>query len=283
MEGGLCALVMTTLGISNSFFIQHLVDSVLVRGEVRLLNALGLGMVLLVVFRVLFGLLRQCLLNHVSRRIDVALMSGYGRHLLGLPMQFFEMRRVGEILSRFHDAGKVRDAISGATTTVLVDGVMVIGMIVVLWLYDLPLALVSTAFIPLLVGGVLVHQPFLLRRSREAMENSAQLSAHLVENVSGVETIKTFGASAAHGEEADLRLARLIKSIRSLQRLGMSTSTLGTIVTTLAGIVVLWYGGTRVISGALTIGQLMFFSSLLGYLLGPLERLAGLNQTVKRS
>jgi ATP-binding cassette, subfamily C, bacteriocin exporter len=148
-EAALCALVMTVLGIANSYFIQHLVDSVLVRNETRLLNALGIGMVLLVVFRVLFSLLRQCLVCFVARRIDVALMSGYGRQLLGLPMPFFETRRVGEILSRFHDAGKVRDAISGVVTTVLVDGVMVAGMIVVLWLYDLPLAAAATAFVPL--------------------------------------------------------------------------------------------------------------------------------------
>ena len=280
-EAAICALFMMVLGIGNSFFIQHLVDSVLVRQETKLLNALGIGMVLLVVFRVLFGLLRQYLLNHVSRKVDVALMSGYGRHLLGLPMHFFEMRRVGEIISRFHDAAHVRDAISGATTTILVDGVMVIGMFVTLWLYDLQLALVSTAFVPLLVGSVLLHQPFMLRRSREAMEHGAQLSAHVVENVSGVETIKAFGAERARAEEADLFLVRVMKSVRSLQRLGTSMSTLGMIVTALAGIVVLWFGGYRVMSGALTIGQLMFFSSLLGYLLGPLERLAGINQHVQ--
>ncbi len=281
LEAAVCALVMTVLGIANSYFIQHLVDSVLVRNETRLLNALGIGMMLLVVCRVLFGLLRQCLVCFVARRIDVALMSGYGRHLLGLPMSFFEMRRVGEILSRFHDAAKVRDAISGAVTTVVVDGVMVAGMVVVLWLYDLPLAMVSTAFVPLLVGSILLHQPFLLRRSREAMESSARLSAHLVENVSGVETIKTFGVERARAEEADLYLVRLMNTVRSLQRLATSTSTLGMIVTTVAGLAVLWYGGYRVMGGALTIGQLMFFSSLLGYLLGPLERLAGVNQTVQ--
>jgi ATP-binding cassette subfamily B protein len=281
IEAALCALVMTVLGMANSYFIQHLVDSVLVRSETRLLNALALGMVLLLVFRVLFSLLRQCLVCFVARRIDIALMSGYGRHLLGLPMPFFEMRRVGEILSRFHDAAKVRDAISGAVTTVFVDGVMVAGMVVVLWLYDLPLAAVATAFVPLLVGSILLHQPFLLRRSRETMEHSAQLSAHLVENVSGVETIKTFGVERARAEEAELYQVRLMKSIRSLQRLATSSSTLGMMVTSVAGLAILWYGGHRVMSGALTIGQLMFFSSLLGYLLGPLERLAGVNQTVQ--
>jgi ATP-binding cassette subfamily B protein len=277
LESSLCALLMTVLGVLSSFFIQHLVDSVLVRGEWRLLNALGVGMVLLALFKVLFGLLRQYLLSYVARKVDLALMSGYGRHLLGLPLRFYEMRRVGEILSRFHDAAKVREAISGTTTAVLVDGVMVAIMAVVLWMYDLPLAMVATAFVPLLVGGIMIHQPFILRRSRDAMEQSALLSAHLVENVSGVETVKAFGVERARAEEADTYLVRVVQSVLGLQKCGMSMGTLGLLVTGLAGVVVLWYGGHRVISGALTIGQLMFFSSLLGHLLGPLERLAGIN------
>jgi ATP-binding cassette subfamily B protein len=276
-EGAVCALLMTALGLADSFFVQHLVDSVLVRQEVRLLNALGIGMLLIVLFRVLFGLLRQYLLNHVARKIDLSLMSGYGRHLLGLPLRFFEMRRVGEILSRFHDAAKVREAISGTATTLVVDGVLVTITAVALWVYDVPLALVATAFIPLLAASVLVHQPFILRRAREAMEHSAQLSAQVVENVSGVDTVKAFGAERARADGADDHLVRVVRSVQSLQRCGMSMSTLGLAMTGLASVVVLWYGGHRVMSGALTIGQLMFFSSLLGHLLGPLERLAGVN------
>ena len=80
-----CALLMTVLGVSTSYFIQHLVDSVLVRSEGRLLNALGVGMVLIVVFRTLFGLLRQYLVAHVGRKVDLALISGYARHILQAP------------------------------------------------------------------------------------------------------------------------------------------------------------------------------------------------------
>ena len=86
---------MTLLGISTSYFVQHLVDSVLVRGEARLLNALGVGMLVIVVFRTLFGVLRQYLLAHVARKIDLTLIAGYTRHILALPMRFFEMRRGG--------------------------------------------------------------------------------------------------------------------------------------------------------------------------------------------
>ena len=106
---------MTVLGVFASYFIQHLVNSVLVRSERGLLNALSVGMVLIVLFKALFGPLRQYLVAHVGRKVDLALVSGYARHILRLPLPFFDMRRVGEILSRVHDADKVREAISGAT------------------------------------------------------------------------------------------------------------------------------------------------------------------------
>jgi ATP-binding cassette subfamily B protein len=280
-EAFFCALLLTVLGISTSYFIQHLVDSVLPRNDARLLNALGLGMMLIVLFRTLFSGLRQYLLAHVGRKVDLVLIAGYTRHILQLPLPFFEMRRVGEILSRINDAAKVREAISGTTTTAVVDGTLVLLLLVVLWLYDVPLALVATAFVPLLVISVLAHHPLSRRRSREAMEHAAQFSAVQVENVTGVETVKAFGVEPVRAEEGELRLVRLVQSLFSLQKLSLSTSAVGMFVTASAGILILWYGGHRVIGGALTIGQLMFFYSLLGSLLDPLERLAAVNLKIQ--
>ena len=281
VEAFSCALLMTLLGISTSFFIQHLVDSVLVRGEVRLLNALGIGMIFIVLFRTLFGVLRRYLLAHMGRKIDLSLVSAYTSHILRLPAKFFEMRQVGEILSRVNDAGKVQAAISGTTLTILVDGVMVVLSLTVLWLYDVRLALVCTAFVPLLVASVVAFHPAIKRRSRQAMEQAAQLSAHLVEDISGVDTVKAFSLERARAQEGESRLVRVVQTGFSLQKLGISMGTVGVLVNGIAGIVVLWYGGHRVIDGALTIGQLMFFSSLLGYLLGPMERLAGVNLQIQ--
>jgi ATP-binding cassette subfamily B protein len=281
VEAALCALLMTVLGVATSYYVQHLVDSVLVRNETRLLNALGVGMLLVILFRTLFGLLREYLLAHVSRKIDLALIAGYARHVLHMPMRFFEMRRVGEILSRVHDAAKVREAVSSTATTAVVDGLLVVLLSALLWVYDVQLALVASAFIPLLLASVLVHHPAVKRRSREAMEASSAVSAHLIEDVNGVETIKAQGAEQIRAEMGEGRLVELLRGIFALQKLGMSMNAVALLVTTLASVVVLWYGGHRVMAGALTIGELMFFYSLLGYLLGPLERLAGVNLKIQ--
>jgi ATP-binding cassette, subfamily C, bacteriocin exporter len=216
-------------------------------------------------------MLRQYLVAPVGRKVNLTFMAGYARHILGLPLRFFEMRQVGEILSRVNDAAKVREAISGTTLTAVVDSTLVVLLVVVLWLYDGPLALMATAFVPLLVLSGIAHHPAARRRSREAMEHTAQLSAHLVEDVTGVETVKGLGAERQRAEEGERRLVRLVQSLFALQTLGISMNTLGTCITAMAGVVILWYGGHRVIDGAVSIGQLMFFYSLLGYLLEPLQ------------
>ena len=152
-------------------------------------------------------------------------------------MRFFETRRVGEILSRVNDAAKVREAISGTTMTAVVDGTLVLLMTVILLLYDVPLALVATAFVPLLVLSVAVHHPASRRRAREAMEHAAKLSSHLVEDVSGVETVKAFGIERVRAEEGEERLVGFVQSVFALEKLGLSMNALGMFLTALAGVV----------------------------------------------
>lgn len=276
-EAFVCGLLLTILGLSTSFFIQHLVDSVLVHAQARLLNALAVGMLCLIVFRCLFGALRQVLLVHVGRKVDLGLISGYARHVLRQPARFFEMRRVGEILSRVNDALKVRQAVGGTALGAMVDATLVTVVMTVLFLYDWKLGLIAGAFIPVLLAIVAAHHPRSRRLSRQSMEAAAGLQAHLVEDVSGFDTVKTLVAEEKRSDEADERLVRLTRSVSSLQLVQAGTGALSMFVAAAAGIVVLWYGGHRVMDGALSVGGLMFFYSLLGMMLQPLERLASVN------
>jgi ATP-binding cassette subfamily B protein len=277
VEAGICALLMMLLGMSTSYFVRHLVDSVLVRGDSRLLNAFGIAMLAIALFQSLFAVVRQYLLAHISRKIDLGLISSYTQHVLMLPMSFFEMRRVGEILSRVTDASKVREAISGVTLTALVDGILVVFSSIVLWMYDPRLAAVASLFAPLMLILIVGHHPAARYRAGRSMEHASQLSSHLAEDIAGVETIKAYGARRLRNDQADCHLTQLVKSIFSMQILNLSMSSLSGLVGVAAGVVILWYGGHRVAAGALTIGELMFFHTLLGSLLEPMKRLASVN------
>src|SRR5262249_30734187 len=176
---------------------------------------------------------------------------------------------------------KVRDAVSGVTLTAVVDGTMVILSMTVLWLHDARLALVSSLFVPALWLSALAHQPAARRRSREAMERAAKLSAHMVQDVAGIETVKALGLERARTEEGETRLVRVVQAVFSSQKLAVSAGAAAMLATGAAGIIVLWYGGLRVMDGAMSVGQLMFFNGLLAYMLQPLERLASVNLQIQ--
>jgi ATP-binding cassette subfamily B protein len=277
IEAFVCGVLLMVLGISTSYFVQHLVDTVLVRGEGRLLNALALGMILITLFRTLFGVLRHYLTAHLCRQVDLALLSDFTRHVVRLPLGYFAMKRLGETFARIYDATTVREVIGDTVLTAVVDGTLVLVLLAVLWFYDVPLALVATAFVVLLVAAVAAHHPASGRRTRTMTEKWIALTSHVMEDINGVETVKACGAERLRSEEGESHLVRYAQSTFSVHKLGIGARALSTFLTSAAGIVILWYGGHRVIHGALTIGQLLFFFTLLGYLLAPLDRLASLN------
>jgi ATP-binding cassette subfamily B protein len=161
------------------------------------------------------------------------------------------------------------------------DGPLVVLLLAVLWIYDAPLAFVATAFAPLLVAGVLLHHPVSVRRTLDAMEKSEHLGSHVIETISGADTVKAFGAEHMRCQGAELRLARVVQAVFAVQKLTISTQAIGTFLTAVAAIAVLWYGGHRVMQGALTVGQLMFFYSLVAFLMEPLQRLAAVNLKIQ--
>lgn len=274
LEAFFSAMVLTGLGMLSSFFVQHLVDSILVHNERRLLNALGIGMGIVLVFRVMIGVFRGYLLAFLARRVDLSLISNYTSHLLRLPMNFFEMRKTGDLLSRVYDASKIREALSGATLTTLVDGTLLAVSTLIMFLYDWQLALVACLFIPMLVGFVMFFHRPVQRRSRLAMEDAAILQSHLVEDATGIDTIKAYRLENARGDGAERKLVNFVQDVFALQKFGMILNAASMLITGVSVLIILWYGSHRVMDGALTIGQLMFFNMLMANVLGPVERLA---------
>jgi ATP-binding cassette subfamily B protein len=167
--------------------------------------------------------------------------------------------------------------------TAVVDGVLVLLLLAVLWGYDPRLATVTTIFVAFLVAAVMGQHRAARTWSNEAMERVARLSSHLIEDVSGVETIKAFGAESERSEECESRLVGFVQSIFGMEMLGLRMSAAASFVTAIAGLAILWYGGHRVIAGEMTIGQLLFFYSMLATLLAPLERLTAVNLKIQEA
>jgi ATP-binding cassette subfamily B protein len=281
LDALIAAVLMTFLGLTSSLFIQTLVDFVFILGRKPALNWLGLGMLLVSLARVCFLGLRSYLLTHLSQRIDAETVLGYHRHLLGLPLTFFNSRRTGEILSRLNDAVKIRVAVSATTLSVIVDTLLVVTTGVIMAWLNWDLALRSLQLVPLLAGVVWLLNAPMKRHQRIAMEKGAEVEAQLVETIGAIQTIKAFRAEPGIQLRTEARFAEMLEAAFQSQLLAVHSTTLSSLMVGLSTLGLLWFGGHQVLAGTLTVGQLMAFHTMLGTILGPIERLANANQSIQ--
>lgn len=270
------SLLFTLLGILGAFYYQELMDSVLPDGLRQSLFTLSVGVIILNIFRVLLTAFRSYLLLYLSQKLDIALLLGYYRHVLALPMNFFGTRKVGEIISRFTDASKVRDAISGATLTIMIDTLMAVAGAIILYMQNA--AMFGIAFVIVVLYGVTViaFNRWYRTLNEKQMENNAQLTSYLVESLNGIQTVKAYNAERKANLETEKKFVKLLKSIFNLSLAGNVQASLKTTIELLGGIIILWVGGINVIEGNLTMGQLITFNSLLVYFLDPVKNLINL-------
>lgn len=270
------SLLYTVLGILGAFYFKVLVDDVLPGGLMKTLATLSVGVILLNLFKVLLSAIRSHLLLYLSQKLDISLCLGYYRHVLALPMNFFGTRRVGEIISRFNDVSKVRDAISGAALSMMIDTLMAAAGAVILYMQNAQMFEIAFLMVFLYALIVAVFNRWYEKLNRRQMEDNAQLTSYLVESLNGIETLKVHNAERKANFETETRFVRLLKSIFRLNWVSNFQSSLKLFVELIGGVVILWAGGVSVIKGQLTMGQLIAFQSLLVYFLDPVKNLINL-------
>ena len=196
------------------------------------------------------------------------------QHLLRLPLRYFDKRPVGELTTRLAELGTIRSFLTGTAITLCLDSVFSVVYIAVMFFYSGVLTVVSLGVVPLFLGLTLVASPLIRGQLRKVAERNATTQSQLVEALNGVQTIK------AQNAEVNMRWrwqrnysAFMTENFRSLL-IGVSSGTVGNFLNQLTGLLTLWVGAFLVISGDLTIGQLIAFRIISGYVVGPLLRLA---------
>lgn len=272
----LASLIYTILGILGSFYFKFMMDDILPNNLMKTLHIVSVGIILLNVFKILLNAFRSHLLLYLSQKLDISLILGYYNHVLQLPMNFFGTRKVGEIISRFMDASKVRDAISGATLTIMIDTLMAIAGGIIL--YSQSAFLFAIAFIMVIAYAIIVfsfNKP-IRDINRKQMEDNAQLTSYLVESLNGIETVKTFNAERKVNIETEKKFVKLLKSIFKGGWINNLESSLTGFVASVGGVAILWVGAYSVIKGDMSVGQLLAFNALLAYFLDPIKNLINL-------
>lgn len=270
------SILITIFGILGAFYFKLLVDDIMPSGLEKNLLIISIGVILLNVFKVIINAIRSHLLLYLSQKLDIALLLGYYRHVLELPMNFFGTRKVGEIISRFNDASKVRDAISGATLTIMIDTLMVLGGGIILYLQSNRLFAI-TLVVAILYGVIVFSFNKTYREKNEKqMDSNAQLTSYMVESLNGIETIKSCNAEQKVKLETESRFIRLLRNIFSLTLTSNIQGTLVSFVELTGGTVILWSGAYSVIKGTMTMGELITYNTLLAYFLEPMKNLINL-------
>ncbi len=275
------AIVYTILGLSSSIYMQKIIDFVLVDGNIRLLNLLSIGMILILIFQIFIGTGKTLLGLQTGQHIDAKLILGYYKHLLQLPQRFFDTMRVGEIISRINDAVKIRMFINDTALNIIVNVLIVIFSIGLMFLYYWKLAMMMLAIIPLFVMLYWLSNRINKKWQRTLMENSAELEAQLVESLNAAGTIKRFGLEAYSNIKTENKFIVLLQSIYKSSVKGLYLATTSDFITHLFTIIILWAGSYFVINRELTPGELLSFYALIGYFTGPAAFLLGANKSVQ--
>ncbi len=279
----LMSLVLTIFGIVGSFYFKFLMDDIIPNGLTKTLHVVSIAFVGLYLLRIVLSALRAHLMMYLGIRLDIPLMMGYYKHVTKLPMKFFSTRQIGEITSRFEDAGVIKDAVSGATLTIMLDSIMVVAGGIILYTINptmFLMALIMVGLYTALVYGFI--KPF-KKIQREGMEQGAKVSSYLIESIQGAETIKAFNAEEEASLETEQRYVKSTLIGKKGGILGNIQGSLIGIVQALGGLFILWFGAYQVIKGNITLGQLLTFNALLGYFLDPLKNLIGLQQTIQQA
>lgn len=272
----IASLLSTALGLLGAFYFKLLMDDIIPYGLKNSLMVVSIGMLMLTVFQILIGVFRSHLLLYLSQKIDIPLILGYYNHVLELPMSFFGTRKVGEILSRFQDASKIRVAISSATLTVMIDVLMALGGGVLL--YTQNATLFGIACVMLLLYGVIVfafNKP-LKEENRKLMEESSQLTSYLVESLNGIQTIKAYHAEGEAQLKTEFHFIKTLKRSFTLSVMDNARSAMTSFVGSIGGNLILWIGALFIIKGDLSLGELFVFNSLMAYFVDPVKNLINL-------
>ncbi|MFP4411353.1 peptidase domain-containing ABC transporter [Coleofasciculus sp.] len=270
-------------GLANPLMIQVIIDKVIVQNSIDTLHVLGLFLVIIAVFEALLTSFRTYLFVDTTNRIDMHLGSEIIDHLVRLPLRYFEKRPVGELASRINELENIRQFLTGTALTVVLDAVFSVLYIVVMFVYSWVLTIVSLAIIPLFVLLTVIVSPIVRRQLRTKAERNAQTQSYLVEVMSGIQTVKAQNIELRTRWQWQERYARYVSAGFKTVLTSTTAGSASNFLNKLSALLVLWVGAYLVLDGQLTLGQLIAFRIISGYVTSPLLRLAQLWQNFQET
>jgi subfamily B ATP-binding cassette protein HlyB/CyaB len=270
------SFMLQLFALVSPLFFQVVMDKVLVHKGLTTLDVLVIGLLCIVVFESVLTVLRSYVFSHTTSRIDVELGARLFRHLMALPLAYFQARRVGDSVARVRELENIRSFLTGNALTVVMDVCFSIVFIAIMFFYSVPLTLIVLVSLPLYFGLSLMVVPVLRKRLDVKFARGAENQALLVETVTGIQTVKATALEPAFARRWDKQLAAYVSASFKTQNLASVANEGVNLIGKLVNAATLWYGAHLVMNNELTVGQFVAFNMFAGRVAQPIMRMAQL-------
>lgn len=269
--------------LANPLVVQLIIDKVIAQNSISTLHILGILLLVVGLFEAVLTTLRTYLFVDTTNRIDMGLGSQIIDHLLRLPLRYFERRPVGELATRINELENIRQFLTGTALTVGLDAVFSVVYIGVMLIYSWQLTLVGLGTIPVFILITLMASPTISRQLRAKAERNSETQSYLVEVMSGIQTVKAQNIELRSRFSWQERYARFVAAgFKTVVTSTLANST-SNFLNKLSSLLVLWVGAYLVLQGELTLGELIAFRIISGYVTSPILRLAQLWQSFQET
>ena len=268
------SLFLQLFALVSPLFFQAVMDKVLVHRGMTTLDVLVIGLLVVVVFESVLSALRTYVFSHTTSRIDVELGARLFRHLLALPLAYFQARRVGDSVARVRELENIRSFLTGQALTLVLDLMFSVVFVVVMFAYSVPLTLIVLASLPLYAGLSLLVVPVLRRRLDEKFARGAENQALLVETVTGIQTVKAGALEPQLSRRWDNQLAAYVSASFKTNTLASFAHEGVGLIGKVVGAATLWYGAHLVMEGAMSVGMFVACNMFAQRVAQPIMRIA---------
>lgn len=272
----LVSLVLQLVGLITPMFFQVVMDKVLVNHALKTLNVIAIGLLCSTIFEAILTGIRTYVFSHTSSKIDVELGARLFKHLLALPMGYFQARRVGDSVARIRELENIRSFLTGNAMTLVLDLLFSVVFIAVMLFYSPWLTLIVVVSIPIYILLSLFFTPMLRARLNEKFNRGAENQSFLVETLSGIDTVKAMAVEPRWQQKWEKQLAGYVAAGLSTTNIATVASNSVMLVSKLVTVGIMWMGASLVIDNKLTVGELIAFNMLAGQVSSPILRLAQL-------
>ena len=277
----LATFLVTLINIVGSYYLQSIIDTYVPNQASSTLSIISICLVIVYALQQILSFAQDYLLIVLGQRLSIDIILSYIKHAFHLPMSFFATRRTGEIVSRFTDANSIIDVLASTVISIFLDISTVLIISIILFLQNSNLFFISLLGLPIYAVIIFAFMKPFEKMNRDTMEANATLSSSVIEDINGIETIKSLASEKTRYQKIDREFVDYLKKSFTYSRAESQQKALKKLAQLFLNVCILWMGANLVMDGKMSLGQLITYNTLLFYFTNPLENIINLQSKLQ--